>query len=223
MAIYELDGQGPDLPQDGSYFIAARGMGERPARSLVMFDARGREKWENTYFKSHSLLDDYGGLFRVTGGSKSLISFLDKNGALKVLERKGYGFDFWLSPGGAFAYVIMFKQFDITKSGVPEEIKTLFPEAQVVTVDLAALLPQKNVKPRTLIAPDGKAFIFKSFEPLGDRQKAVFSYYDNSLSQLWGESFFQADITPQFVNGSRGFILKFGYPIARLIYYEARQ
>ena len=215
-----LDFAGGFLAEDGGWFITTRGMGGRPAASVVMLDGAGRVRWEKAYFTAHKLVEDYGGVFRIKGWSGTLLTFLDTSGELRTIERKGYGFDFWLSPGSTAAYAIIFKKFDFDRSGLPEEIKSAFPGADVVPVDLNALMPQGNFMPRVAISPDGKKFIHYSAEPLGMMRGTVMSCYDAKSNMVWRESFLQGDVVPRFVSGGRAFALTFGYPFKKIAFYD---
>jgi hypothetical protein len=217
-----LDTSGGFMAADGSYYAAVRGMGLRPGKSVAFFNGDGTLKWEKSYFQTHTLTDDFGGTIGVKGGSPSLLSYISKDGSLKAIERTGYGFDFWLSGDGAYAYIKVFKPFDVEKSGVPGEIKTVFPGAKVVTLDLAGLLPEEGKRQALVVAPDGKAFIHSFVLSMGQQEATNLTYYDTALKELWDERFFNGSVTPQFVDKSRGFVLKFGSPATRLIYYEVK-
>lgn len=217
-----LDTSGGVMSKDGSSFASVRGMGPRPGRSVVMFNGDGKVRWEKTFFQTHSLTEAYGGAVGVKGGSGSMLNFINPDGTLKAVERKGYGFDLWLSGDGKYAYIMVFKQFDVKKSGVPEEVMAVFPGAKVVALDLDGLTPEGGTDPDLAIAPDGKAFIHYCTENLGRTDATVLTCYDEAFHNIWDERFYGGPAMPQFVDGSRGFILKIGLPAARLIYYEAR-
>ena len=118
--------------------------------------------------------------------------------------------------------MIMFKPFDVEKSGVPEAVKELFPGAKVVAVDIEKLMPEGYTRPVVEIAPDGKAFILSCEELLGGQEKTEFTLYGDDLKSRWHDSFFSGDVSARFADGSRGFALRFGEPVNRLIYYEDR-
>ncbi|MBI5696385.1 MAG: hypothetical protein HZC51_11740 [Nitrospirae bacterium] len=209
------------MADDGSYFVCTRGRGGRHGTSVVLFDQDGAIAWENAYFSEHRLTEDFGGVFGIKGGSKSLLAFLDGRGDMRMFERASYGFDFWLARGGKFAYVIIFKPFDLEKSGVPARIKEAFPKAKVVGVDLAALLPGVD-RPGIAIAPDGEAFVLSYLDSNSGLDSTRLSYYDTSLKRFWNEELNGGGITVRFVDGHTGFILRYGNPVTRIVYYEVR-
>ena len=214
-----LDISGGFMAQDGSYFAAARGMGKRPASKLVLLGEDGSVKWEKEFFETHTIVEDDGGLFRVKGGSLSLIHFVDAQGELRVLERKGYGFEFWVSASRRFAYVLVVKPFDTLTSGVEEEIGEIFPLARVVSVDMQAISPPFFSNPRAVISPDGMTYIHSSQGKGGRTSFICFDYLGNELMRT---ALAGLDWTALFVDGGRAFILREGYPAKRLMLYERR-
>ena len=217
-----LDVAGGFMARDGSWFMAGRGAPGHPASSIVLLDGEGGLVWEKNFFNAQSLIQETGGLVAVKGGSPSFINFIDKDGSLKILERSGYGFDFWINDARGRAYLIMFKPFDVEKSGIPKAVKEMFPGAKVVAVDIESLVPEGYSQPVVEIAPDGKAFILSCEEVLGGQEKTEFTLYGDDLKPLWHDSFFSGDVSARFADGSRGFALRFGEPVNRLIYYEAK-
>ena len=209
------------MAADGSTFVSVRGRGEDPGTSVVAFDGRGRVKWEKRYYTTHRLSEDFGGTYVLKGGSKSLISLIDAEGELKTVERAGYGFDLWLSEGRSIAYLIVFKPFDVAKSGLEQEVKASYPQTKVVALDLHGLVPKGCARPGVTIARDGRAFVHYCNEDRGGQPVTSLGYYDATMKELWREEFFGSGVLPQFVDGSRGFMLKFGYPVTRLVYYES--
>ncbi|MHB8173286.1 MAG: hypothetical protein ACYDFU_02345 [Nitrospirota bacterium] len=222
------------MAADGSYFAAPMGMGRRVGSSIVLMDGNGKQVWDKAYFPRHVIEADLGGLFRVRGGNLSFIYLIDKGGGLKTIARKGYGFELMLSKDSKKAYMLIFKPFDVEKSGLSAQIKSIFPAADVVTVNLPKLLPDRSAQPATganrpagaeagpsakvALAPDGKSFIcYASRAAMGMSQTTIMLFGENQ-SVLWKKDYFQPDVVPEFTGGGE-FILKFGYPIKRLAFF----
>lgn len=217
-----LDVPGGFMARDGSWFMAGRGAPGRAASTVALMDGGGTLVWEKNFFNAHRLIQETGGLVAVKGGSPSFLNYIDKDGSLKMLERSGYGFDFWINEARDRAYLIMFKPFDVEKSGIPEAVKEMFPGAKLVAIDIENLMPEGYTRPVVEVAPDGKAFILSCEEVLGGQEKTEFTLYGDDLKPRWHDSFFSGDVSARFVDGSRGFALRFGEPVNRLIYYEDR-
>jgi hypothetical protein len=215
-----LDTSGIFIARDGSYVAAVRGQGA--GQKVVLFDDRGGMVWEKTFFESHKLTEDMGGLFRLKGGNASFINMLDTEGALTSIERSAYGFDIWVSRGREAVYIIMFKDFDLKKTNIAQEVQAAFSGSRTVAIDLTELLPPGNTRPLAAISPDGKAFILYSIDPGGGKPKTYADFYEAPETRKWSDNFFGQDVTPAFVDGSRGYILRFGSPATHLIYYEDR-
>ncbi len=228
-----LDAQDGFMAADGSCFAAPMGMGKRQCSSIVLLDENGKQLWEKSYFPRHIIEGDLGGLLRVRGGNLSFINLLDRNGNLKTVERKGYGFELMLSKDAKKAYMMMFKPFDVKNSGLPGQIKAIFPKAEVIAVDLPELAarpapksdPAQTAGPasdvKVALSPDGKSFICYASRAAMGMQETVLRLFDEDQTLLWKKYFFQAGIVPEFT-GSRDFLLKFGYPIRRLAFFSPK-
>jgi hypothetical protein len=210
------------MAEDGSYFVAVRGKGRKPGRAVVLFGKDSMVVWEKSFYQTHRLVEDLGGLFRVRGGSGSMISFLRTDGEQSLFERAGYGFEFWMSASHKYAYLIVFKPFDVPKSGVVDRIKEAFPGVEVASIDLKALLPKEGSRPGVAFAPDGKAFIFTFLEANEGIPSTNIVFFDHLGKERWRDRLYTGGIVPRFVDGSRGFVLSYGRPVNRLVYYEVR-
>lgn len=210
------------MADDGSYFVCTRGRGKKHGASVALFGGDGAVRWEKGYFPEHRLTEDFGGVFGLRGGSKSFLAFVDREGGLRILERASYGFDFWRSKGGRYSYVIIFKPFDLTKSGVPERIAEAFPGTKVVGVDISELIPGSE-RPNIAIAPDGEAFILSYLDMNSGLASTRLAMYDATLKRIWREELFGEGVTARFVDGHKGFILRYGNPVNRIVYYEVRE
>lgn len=209
------------MAKDGGYFVATRG--KEGGESVVFFDSGGYIAWEKRFYKTHKLLEDLGGIFMVDGGSRTFLSYVTATGELRLIERAGYGFDLAVSEDKDRVCVLMFRSFDFVKSGLEERITQVFPKAKVTVVDVNALLPEGGIRPGAVVAPDGKAFIHTSLAPVskGVWQASV-GYYDMAKNELWRDRFFDTAVSALFTDQSRCFALTFGYPVARIRYYEMR-
>ena len=228
-----LDAQDGFMAHDGSCFIAPMGMGKRQCSSIVMLDGNGKQLWDKSYFPRHIIEGDSGGLFRVRGGNLSFINLIDRQGGLKTIERKGYGFELMLSKDAKKAYMMMFKPFDVKNSGLTGQIKAAFPGADVIAVNLPELAapagspassdprsaPASASDVKVALSPDGKSFICYASRAAMGMQETVVKLFGEDQALLWKKYFFQAGIVPKFT-GSRDFLLKFGYPIKRLAFFS---
>ncbi len=228
-----LDAQDGFMAADGSCFAAPMGMGKRQCYSIVLLDENGKQIWDKSYFPRHIIEGCLGGLFLVRGGNLSFINLLDRQGNLKTVERKGYGFELMLSKDAKKAYMMMFKPFDVKTSGLPGQIRAVFPKAEVIAVNLPELVsrpaPESDPVPtgrpasdvKVALSPDGKSFICYSSRAAMGMQETVFRLFEEDQTLLWKKYFFQAGIVPNFT-GSREFLLKFGYPIRRLAFFSPK-
>ncbi|MGC2424009.1 MAG: hypothetical protein WA666_06610 [Nitrospirota bacterium] len=205
------------MAANGSYFAAPRGMGKKKGASIVLIDGSGKEKWDRSYFPLHVIEEDLGGLFRVRGGSPSFINLIDQDGELKAVERKGYGFELKFSKDLKKAYMLMFKPFDPKKSGVPDELRLMFPGMEVIAVNLTELFPDAAGGVEVNVAPDGRSFICHAFRSDMGAGRTKILLFGPDKAVLWKEEYYQTNIVPRFT-GDREFLLMFGYPIGRIIF-----
>jgi len=215
-----LDFSGGIMADDGSCYLTGRGYGGRSLKNLVLLDGDGKLKWEKTFFEGHQLSAYMGGLFIVKGGNLSFLNFIDKEGNIKMLERMGYPFDFWLSKDVSCAYVIMLKEFDFNKSGIAGRVGELFHGIKVVAVNLEKFRADGHGMPSIEISPDGKTFILTGVGSTESLAKTGIALYDQSMTELWSDAFFGTNITPGFTG--KGFLLRFGSPASRISYYETK-
>ncbi len=227
-----LDAQDGFMARDGSCFIAPMGMGKRQCSSVVLLDGNGKQLWDKSYFPRHIIEGDSGGLFRVRGGNLSFINFIDRQGDLKTVERKGYGFELMLSKDAKKAYMMIFKPFDVKNTDLDGQIKAAFPGADVIAVNLPELAataggqgsatkpaPASASDVKVALSPDGKSFICYASRAAMGMQETVLKLFGEDQALLWKKYLFQAGIVPKFT-GSRDFLLKFGYPIKRLAFFS---
>ncbi len=241
-----LDAQDGFMAADGSCFAAPMGMGKRQCSSIVLLDKNGKQMWKESYFPRHIIEGCLGGLFRVRGGNLSFINLIDRQGNLKTVGRKGYGFELMLSKDAKKAYMMMFKPFDVKNSGLTRQIKAIFPKAEVIAVNLPELAvsagrPASTGRPaltggrvsdpqparpnslasdiKIALSPDGKSFICYASRAAMGMQETVIRLFGEDQTLLWEKYFFQAGIVPKFT-GSRDFLLKFGYPVKRLAFFS---
>ena len=215
-----LDFSGGVMADDGSCYLTGRGEGGKPLKKLVLLDADGKLKWEKAFFEDHQISAYMGGFFVVKGGNQSFLNFIDKEGNVKMLERMGYPFDFWLSKDGSCAYVIMLKEFDFNKSGIAGRVSELFPGIKVVAVNLEKFRSDGHGMPSIEISPDGKYFILTGVGATESLAKTGIALYDQSMNELWSDAFFGTNITPRFTGG--GFLMLFGSPVSRISFYETK-
>jgi hypothetical protein len=215
-----LDFSGGIMADDGSCYLTGRGNSGRSLKNLVLLDADGKQKWEKALFEDHQLSAYMGGLFIVKGGNLSFLNLVDKAGNVKMLERMGYPFDFWLSKDASCAYVIMLKEFNFKTSGISERLSELFPGIKVVAVNLEKFRSDGHGMPSIEISPDGKSFILTGIGATESLAKTGLALYDPSMNELWSDSFFGTSITPRFTDS--GFLLQFGSPISRISFYDTK-